>query len=178
VEACAFPGSSLFSNDLAGALKFLRHLLVGRNNLVESVRDFAGDSSPVSGQAHGEIAVPHGLKTAEDQTKVLGNGRRPIASFFFQGGSERGIGTVDRCALHCSLHKSLSPQGKTDLTFTEASQRPTTAANWIFIKKGIGQRPTTEQSETFSDNSAIGRTEDGCVENYVAVLAEGELRPN
>ena len=72
VEAGALAGSAFLADDLADALQFLGHLLVGRNDLVERVGDLAFQTGPRTWQTDREIAVAHGVQAGENGVKIGG----------------------------------------------------------------------------------------------------------
>ena len=56
-ERCALRNFTLFANQPANSLQFLRHPLVCRDHVVECVRDLAGQACPVIGQTRRKIAA-------------------------------------------------------------------------------------------------------------------------
>ena len=75
LNADALAGLALFSDRLAHALQLQRHLLVGRDDLVEVVGDLARQPGPGHRQAHTEVAVLHGLQALQDGREILGFGQ-------------------------------------------------------------------------------------------------------
>ena len=75
LNANPFAGLAFFADRLANALQLQRHLFVSGHNLIEAVGDLAGQPRPGDRQAHAEVAVLHGLKTLQNDGKVLGRGR-------------------------------------------------------------------------------------------------------
>ena len=61
----ALTGLAFLTDDFADALELLRHTLVRRDDVVESIRDLAGDAGAVGRQAHREIAHAHRHKRAQ-----------------------------------------------------------------------------------------------------------------
>ena len=61
---------AVLADDLAGALELARHALVRGDDLVERVGDLAVEARLVARQAHGEIAVAHGLQRAQQLAHV------------------------------------------------------------------------------------------------------------
>ena len=95
VKPRALSRFPLLAHDLPDALQFLRHLLVGGNDLIERVRDLPFQPRPVTRQPHGKVAVAHGLQ-AREQDAQLGGGHsgmtigmclRSRVSGFLRGGS-------------------------------------------------------------------------------------------
>ncbi len=70
MEARALARSALLSDHLADALEFLRHLLVGGDDLVEGVGDLSRQARPGARQAHGKIAVAHRLQARQDDRQI------------------------------------------------------------------------------------------------------------
>jgi hypothetical protein len=70
-----FASLAFLPNRLSNALQLQRHLLVGRDNLIEAVGDLAWQSCPGNRQAHTEISVFHGLEILQNDGKELGRGR-------------------------------------------------------------------------------------------------------
>ena len=66
LKAGAFARSAFFTDGLADTFQLLRHLLVGRNDVVECVGDFACNSDPGAGKACRKITLPHGFQTGQD----------------------------------------------------------------------------------------------------------------
>jgi len=62
METGSLPRLALLSYYMAYTLEFLRHVLIGRYNLIKSVRDFSWQSDPSPGEPHGEVPIPHALK--------------------------------------------------------------------------------------------------------------------
>ena len=87
LKADSFAGLAFFANRQTDPLQLLRHLLIGRHNLIEIVSDLAGKPRPGNRQADAEIAVLHRLKTLKDFRHVLGwrmfltIGREAIGTF-------------------------------------------------------------------------------------------------
>ena len=71
MEAEALARSSFFADYLADTLEFLRHLLVGGDDGIESVGDLSFEAGPRAGQADGKVAIAHGLQTGEDGAEIL-----------------------------------------------------------------------------------------------------------
>ena len=67
----AFARLAFLADRLAHALQLERHLLVGRDNLVEVVGDLARQPRPRDGQAHTEIAILHGLQALKNGSQAL-----------------------------------------------------------------------------------------------------------
>src|SRR5882672_6526969 len=67
MKASAFPRPAFLAHHLADALEFLRHVLIGGNDFVESVRNLAFQASPRARQSHGEIPISHYSKAAQDR---------------------------------------------------------------------------------------------------------------
>jgi len=57
MKARPFARPAFFPHHLPNALQFLRHLLVGGDNRIESIGNFPGKSSPGPRQAHGKIPI-------------------------------------------------------------------------------------------------------------------------
>jgi len=70
VEAHALPRLALAADHLADARQLLRHLVIGRDDLVEAVGDLAFDAGPVGGQAGGEVAVGHGGERGKELAAI------------------------------------------------------------------------------------------------------------
>src|SRR5690349_17771631 len=66
----AFARAAFFSDDLSNAFQFLRHLLIGGNDFIESIRNLAREARPGTGQTDREVAVSHGLQAAENDGEV------------------------------------------------------------------------------------------------------------
>jgi len=96
---------------LPNASELARHLLIGKDNFVEGVGDFAVQANPVTWKAHGEIAISHGLEAGQYHAEVYRLRRSissPIAILFEVRGRDgfprRGFG---RGATLGSLHGCL-----------------------------------------------------------------------
>ncbi len=61
-DADPFASLALFADGLANTFQFAGHLLVGRDNLIEVVGDFAGEASPGTRQTDAEVTVLHTLQ--------------------------------------------------------------------------------------------------------------------
>jgi hypothetical protein len=59
LKSCPLPRSALFANNLADAFQLPSHLLVGCNNLVESIRHLAFQAGPGVGQSDRKVPVSH-----------------------------------------------------------------------------------------------------------------------
>ena len=98
VKSHALARSAFLAHHLPDALQFLRHLLVGRDDVVERVGDFSGQPGPGPRQAHGEIAVAHGLQACQDYAQIgghrLGFHRRRVRPLLFALGLGSGIVVV------------------------------------------------------------------------------------
>src|SRR5262249_27781416 len=70
VKPRALASLTFLADGLAYTLQLLRHLLICGNNLVEGVRNLAFQTGPRARQAHGKIAVPHGLKASENYSQT------------------------------------------------------------------------------------------------------------
>ena len=70
MKARTLPGSAFLANRLANTFQLLCHLLIGGDDLVESVGNLTFQTCPRTRQAHGEIAVTHGLETSENYRKA------------------------------------------------------------------------------------------------------------
>ncbi len=86
VKPGALARSAFLADHLPDALQFLRHLLVGGDDVVERVGDFSGKPDPGSRKAHREIAVAHGLQRRQNHGEV---------------GSARSVAAVGFCSLDC-----------------------------------------------------------------------------
>ena len=73
-------GLAFAADDLAAALELVAEELVRGHDLIECVRDLARETELIAGEAHGEVAVAHGLKCAQQfslaERRVLRRGRR------------------------------------------------------------------------------------------------------
>ena len=67
MKARALAGPSLLADDLPDALQLLGHLLVGGDDFIKRVCDFAGESRPRAREPYGKVSVAHGLaRTGQD----------------------------------------------------------------------------------------------------------------
>ena len=96
VKASAFAGFAFFADDLPDALQFLRHLLVGGDNLVECVGDFSRQAGPIPGKANRKVAVANtqqGLKDYGEFGRVcvdVAIAVFPASTFFLLGNGRAG----------------------------------------------------------------------------------------
>ncbi len=74
-NANALAGFALFADGVADALQFEGHLLVGGDDFVEVVGDFARKSCPGDGKAHAEVAFFHGSEALKNRGQTLRHGR-------------------------------------------------------------------------------------------------------
>jgi hypothetical protein len=95
MKARALACSSFFAHHLPNALQFLRHLLVGRDNRIETCRQSSPQSGPRSRQPDGKVAVPHGLQAGENRAEV----------------SRIGLGHQNGIAVTIRFFSSCSPGG-------------------------------------------------------------------
>src|SRR5580704_14003150 len=84
----------------------MRHLLVGGDNLVESVSDFAGETRPRAREPYRKVSIAHGLEAGEDRREISGRRlsgctRMPIVLFARLGRSFYGRGG---CVTVISFH--------------------------------------------------------------------------
>ena len=111
MEPRALGGPAFFSNRLADALKFARHLLISGGNVIECIRDLSRKARPVTREAHGEVAVPHCLQAGQDHVEIRGHGPAVAGplSFHFQDFAGAGSPGHVRSPIHTfnSLHNCL-----------------------------------------------------------------------
>ena len=89
---------SVLADDLTGALELACQLLIGGDDLVEGVGDLAGEAGVITRQAHGEIAVAHGLEGAQQLALIESRLLRCCAAI-------RGADGALRCLM---LHQPVS----------------------------------------------------------------------
>ena len=70
VETGALARSSFLAHDLPNALQLLRHLLIGGDDVIEGVGNLSRQPGPGARQAHGKVAVPHGLQARQDDGQI------------------------------------------------------------------------------------------------------------
>ena len=56
METRSLPGLSLFTDDLSHSFQLMGHLLINRNNAIEHIGNFSGQSRPGTGQSYREVA--------------------------------------------------------------------------------------------------------------------------
>src|SRR6202171_6836439 len=91
MEPRALGSFTLFTDGLADAGEFPRHLLVGGDDVIECVGNLSVQACPVTRKAYREIPVSHGLEAGEYHAEV---GRStpavthpvPILFLLFKGG--------------------------------------------------------------------------------------------
>ena len=98
MKAGALAGSAFFSDHLANALQFLRHLLVGGDDGIESVGNLACDSGPGSGKTHRKISIPHGLQAGQNYAEIGDRGR----------GNRNRTATTLRSAIAAALRSAVA----------------------------------------------------------------------
>src|SRR4029077_19589021 len=74
VNPCTLFCPSLLAYSLSDPLQLVRHLLIGRHNVVESVGDLSRKSRPSAWKSNREIPVPHGVEAREDHAKITRGG--------------------------------------------------------------------------------------------------------
>src|SRR5580700_214965 len=70
MKARALPSPTFLAHHLPDPLQFLRHLLVGGNNGIESIGNLPRQSGPGTRKAHGKVAIPHSLEAGQNHTKI------------------------------------------------------------------------------------------------------------
>ena len=126
MEAGAFAGLAFFADHLANTLQFLRHLLVGGDDVVESVGNLAFEPGPGAGKPNGKISIPHGLQAGQNYAEI---GDRRL------GNRDRTVPLFDP---HCSL---LDPPLLLLLLFSPSSNTPlatvvVASRLFLFINQG------------------------------------------
>ena len=109
MKPCALAGPSFFADDLADTLQLIRHLLIGGNNLVKRICNFAREPRPGAWEPDGKVSVTHGLQASQDGREIGSHRfgcdiRMPITFFTRLGWAIYGGG---RCVTHGSLHGRL-----------------------------------------------------------------------
>ena len=75
VEPRALSRLAFLADHLADALQFLRHVLIGGDDLVKRVGDFSGQTDPRARKPDREVAIAHGLQAGQDDGEVQGSVR-------------------------------------------------------------------------------------------------------
>src|SRR6185369_138488 len=91
VEAGSLAGLAFLPDHLADALELLRHLLVGRDDVVERVGDLAVDAGQIAWKLDREVAAAHSLQRVEELPAVE---RDRQDCFPFDGAVGAGAGTT------------------------------------------------------------------------------------
>jgi hypothetical protein len=76
VKARALTRFPLLADHLSDALEFLRHGLVGGDNLIKGVGNLPFQPNPVTREPYGKVAVTHGLQASEKDMEIA----RPYGS--------------------------------------------------------------------------------------------------